>query len=46
MRKSTSDSSGKTVITMTKEEQVHRGREEGDPGEEDFRDPRNMDDAL
>lgn len=31
---------------MTNEEQVHRGREEGDPGEEDFRDPRNMDDAL
>ena len=31
---------------MTNGGQVHRGREEGNHGEEDFRDTRNLDDAL
>lgn len=31
---------------MTSKEQVHRGRKEGHPGEEDFRDARNLDDVL
>jgi len=31
---------------MTSKGQVHRGREEGNHGEEDFRDARNLDDAL
>jgi len=31
---------------MTSEGQVPRGREEGHPGEEDFRGARNLDDVL
>ena len=34
------------VVPLTSEEQVHRGREESDLGQEDFPDTRNLDDVL